>query len=114
MREWIAALGAKSERVVAHWPVRELNRQHDPAEMIEAMIEVIEAFLFRRERMSTTTSVPAPARKLPSGRRIAAIRSADFAMRSRAVASALSIVPCEVPRAASAPGFNRSIDRTMK
>ena len=33
----------QGERVVAHWPVRELNRQHDPAEMIEAMIEVIEA-----------------------------------------------------------------------
>ena len=31
------------ERVVAHWPVRELNRQHDPADMIEAMIDVIEA-----------------------------------------------------------------------
>lgn len=33
----------QDERVVAHWPVRELNRQHDPAEMIEAMIDVIEA-----------------------------------------------------------------------
>lgn len=33
----------QGERVVAHWPVRELNRQHDPAEMIAAMIEVIEA-----------------------------------------------------------------------
>lgn len=33
----------QSERVVAHWPVRELNRQHDPADMIEAMIGVIEA-----------------------------------------------------------------------
>jgi len=32
----------QGERVVAHWPVRELNRQHDPAEMIEAMIGVIE------------------------------------------------------------------------
>ena len=31
------------ERVVEHWPVRELNRQHDPAEMIAAMVEVIEA-----------------------------------------------------------------------
>ena len=29
--------------MVAHWPVRELNRQHDPAEMIQAIIEVIEA-----------------------------------------------------------------------
>ena len=34
---------SQGERVVAHWPVRELNRQHDPAEMIEAMIAVIEA-----------------------------------------------------------------------
>jgi NAD(P)-dependent dehydrogenase (short-subunit alcohol dehydrogenase family) len=33
----------QDERVVEHWPVRELNRQHDPAEMIEAIIEVIEA-----------------------------------------------------------------------
>lgn len=33
----------QSERVVAHWPVRELNRQHDPAEMIEAIIDIIEA-----------------------------------------------------------------------
>lgn len=32
----------EGERVVAHWPVRELNRQHDPADMIEAMIDVIE------------------------------------------------------------------------
>ena len=32
----------QGERVVAHWPVRELNRQHDPAEMIEPMIDVIE------------------------------------------------------------------------
>ena len=32
----------QGERVVAHWPVRELNRQHDPADMIEAMIDVIE------------------------------------------------------------------------
>jgi hypothetical protein len=30
--------------------------------------------------MSTTTSVPASWRKLPSGRRMAATRSADFAM----------------------------------
>lgn len=34
---------AQGERVVAHWPVRELDKQHDPAEMIAAMIEVIEA-----------------------------------------------------------------------
>lgn len=33
----------QGERVVGHWPVRELNRQHDPDEMIEAMIDVIEA-----------------------------------------------------------------------
>ena len=33
----------QGERVVAHWPVRELDKQHDPAEMIEAIIEVIEA-----------------------------------------------------------------------
>ncbi|HEV2510833.1 SDR family oxidoreductase [Bosea sp. (in: a-proteobacteria)] len=33
----------QDERVVAHWPVRALDRQHDPAEMIEAMIGVIEA-----------------------------------------------------------------------
>lgn len=33
----------QGERVVEHWPVRELDRQHDPAEMIAAIIEVIEA-----------------------------------------------------------------------
>lgn len=33
----------QGERVVEHWPVRELNRQHDPAEMIATIIEVIEA-----------------------------------------------------------------------
>lgn len=33
----------QAERVVDHWPVRELTHQHDPAEMIAAMIEVIEA-----------------------------------------------------------------------
>jgi NAD(P)-dependent dehydrogenase (short-subunit alcohol dehydrogenase family) len=33
----------QGERVVAHWPVRELDRQHDPAEMIDAIIGVIEA-----------------------------------------------------------------------
>lgn len=32
----------QDERVVQHWPVRALDRQHDPAEMIEAIIEVIE------------------------------------------------------------------------
>ena len=34
---------SQGERVVAHWPVRELNKQHDPAEMIAAIIDVIEA-----------------------------------------------------------------------
>lgn len=33
----------QGERVVAHWPVRELDKQHDPAEMIAAIIDVIEA-----------------------------------------------------------------------
>lgn len=33
----------QGERVVEHWPVRELDKQHDPAEMVEAIIEVIEA-----------------------------------------------------------------------
>ncbi|WP_440466144.1 SDR family oxidoreductase [Pseudomonas sp. YH-1] len=33
----------QGERVVQHWPVRELNRQHDPAEMIQAIVEVIAA-----------------------------------------------------------------------
>lgn len=33
----------QGERVVAHWPVRELNHQHDPQEMIETIIDVIEA-----------------------------------------------------------------------
>lgn len=33
----------QGERVVAHWPVRELDRQHDPAEMIDAIIGIIEA-----------------------------------------------------------------------
>lgn len=32
-----------ADRTVAHWPVRQLNKQHDPAEMIAAMIDVIEA-----------------------------------------------------------------------
>jgi NAD(P)-dependent dehydrogenase (short-subunit alcohol dehydrogenase family) len=31
------------ERMVAHWPKREPARQHDPAEMIDAIVEVIEA-----------------------------------------------------------------------
>ncbi len=34
---------SQGERIVEHWPVRELNRQHDPAEMIQAIIEVIVA-----------------------------------------------------------------------
>ena len=33
----------QGERVVEHWPVRELDKQHDPAEMIAAIIAVIEA-----------------------------------------------------------------------
>ncbi|OKO82294.1 short-chain dehydrogenase [Bradyrhizobium sp. NAS80.1] len=33
----------QGERVIDHWPVRKLTRQHDPAEMIAAIIEVIEA-----------------------------------------------------------------------
>lgn len=32
----------QGERVVEHWPVRELDKQHDPAEMIDAIIAVIE------------------------------------------------------------------------
>jgi NAD(P)-dependent dehydrogenase (short-subunit alcohol dehydrogenase family) len=34
---------AQGERVMDHWPVRELTRQSNPAEMIEAMIDVITA-----------------------------------------------------------------------
>ena len=34
---------SQDERVVDHWPVRELNRQHDPQEMIAAIVDVIEA-----------------------------------------------------------------------
>ena len=33
----------QGERVMAHWPVRELTRQADPAEMVAAMIEVLTA-----------------------------------------------------------------------
>ncbi|WEK40018.1 MAG: SDR family oxidoreductase [Candidatus Brevundimonas colombiensis] len=33
----------QGERIVEHWPVRELDKQHDPAEMIAAIIAVIEA-----------------------------------------------------------------------
>lgn len=32
----------QGDRVVAHWPVRELDRQHDPDEMIKAIVAVIE------------------------------------------------------------------------
>lgn len=52
--------------------------------------------------------------KAALGSRIAATRSADLAICSRAVVSALSIVPCEVTKTASAPGFSKSIDRAMK
>lgn len=31
------------ERVIAHWPKRPLDKQHDPKEMIDAMVAVIEA-----------------------------------------------------------------------
>ncbi len=31
----------QGERAIDHWPVRELNRQADPAEMVAAMIDVI-------------------------------------------------------------------------
>jgi hypothetical protein len=33
----------QGERVMEHWPVRELTNQHDPQEMIDAIIEIIEA-----------------------------------------------------------------------
>jgi NAD(P)-dependent dehydrogenase (short-subunit alcohol dehydrogenase family) len=49
----------QGERVVEHWPVRELNRQHDPAEMIAAIIEVIEA-----ERPRYRTVRPASAEEM--------------------------------------------------
>jgi arginyl-tRNA synthetase len=39
---------------------------------------------------------------------------ADLAICSRAERSDLSSVPCEVTKAASAPGFSRSIERAMK
>lgn len=50
---------SQGERVVAHWPVRALDRQHDPAEMIAAMIEVIEA-----ERPPYRTVRPASAEEM--------------------------------------------------
>lgn len=34
---------SQEDRTTAHWPVRVLDKQHDPSEMIQAMIEVIEA-----------------------------------------------------------------------
>lgn len=49
----------QGERVVAHWPVRELDHQHDPAEMIEAIIDVIEA-----ESPPYRTVRPASAEKM--------------------------------------------------
>lgn len=49
----------QGERIVEHWPVRELNRQHDPAEMIEAMIEVIET-----EKPAYRTVRPASAEEM--------------------------------------------------
>lgn len=49
----------QGERVVEHWPVRELDRQHDPAEMIAAIIEVIEA-----ERPRYRTVRPAGAEEM--------------------------------------------------
>jgi len=50
---------SQGERVVAHWPVRELNKQHDPAEMIAAIIDVIEA-----ENPSYRTMRPASAEEM--------------------------------------------------
>ena len=50
---------SQGERVVEHWPVRALDRQHDPAEMIAAMIEVIEA-----ERPPYRTVRPASAEEM--------------------------------------------------
>ncbi len=47
------------ERVVEHWPVRKLDKQHDPVEMIEAIIEVIEA-----ERPAYRTVRPASAEQM--------------------------------------------------
>lgn len=46
----------QEDRVVAHWPVRKLDKQHDPAEMIAAIIAVIEA-----DRPSYRTVRPASA-----------------------------------------------------
>ncbi|MBX3568294.1 MAG: SDR family oxidoreductase [Rhizobiaceae bacterium] len=49
----------QGERVTGHWPVRELNHQHDPEEMIATMIEVIEA-----EKPSYRTVRPASAEEM--------------------------------------------------
>lgn len=49
----------QGERVVEHWPVRELDRQHDPAEMIQAIIDVIEA-----EKPAYRTIRPASAEEM--------------------------------------------------
>ena len=46
----------QGERVMDHWPVRELTRQADPAEMIAAMIEVLTA-----EHPPYRTCLPAAA-----------------------------------------------------
>ena len=69
---------------------------------------------FWKNRMSTTTSVPAAARMAPSGRRTAPTRSAMEARNMRAVGSALSMVQRLVTKAARPPGRSRSIDRAMK
>ena len=60
--------------------------------------------------MSTTTSVPASARKLPSGRRIAPRRSAVVAMCSRAAHPPCPSCRCEVTNAARPPGL-QALDR---
>ena len=69
---------------------------------------------FCRNRMSTTTSVPARSCIAPSGRRTAPIRSAIAAMCWRALPSTLSIVQRDVTKAARPPGRSRSTDRAMK
>jgi hypothetical protein len=64
--------------------------------------------------MSMTTSVPAVAFMLPSGRRTAPTKSAIEAIYSRAVRLALSMVPVLVTIRAMPPGRSRLIDRAMK
>lgn len=61
-----------------------------------------------------TTSVPAVAFMLPSGRRTAPSRSAMPAIWARAVWFALSIVPVLVTKSAMPPGRSRLIERAMK